>query len=238
MSDAITVSLSRQTGLLRELSVIANNMANANTEGYRAEAALFSEFVSTRADEPSVSMGALRAHFPVLDQGALIETGALFDLAIDGEGWFAVNRGGEVLLTRAGRFQLDADAQLVTPDGDPVLDEAGSAVQLPPNAINIAVGSDGTITADGLGVAQIGVLMAEPEGLSRVSDNLWRNNGPITFADTARIRQGFLEGSNVSPVEEMARLIEVQRMYEAGANLGENEHDRILSLIEALGARR
>ncbi|MEM0929750.1 MAG: flagellar basal-body rod protein FlgF [Pseudomonadota bacterium] len=238
MSDAITVSLSRQTGLLNELSVIANNIANANTEGYRTEAALFSEFVSTRADEPSVSMGALRAHFPVLDQGALIETGAVFDLAIDGDGWFAVNRGGEVLLTRAGRFQTDSDGQLVTPDGDPVLDDVGTPVQLPPNAIEVAVSSDGTVTADGLGVAQIGILMAEPEGLSRVSDNLWRNDGPVRFAEEARIRQGFLEGSNVSPVEEMARLIEVQRMYEAGANLGESEHDRILSLIEALGTRR
>ncbi|MEO1042573.1 MAG: flagellar basal-body rod protein FlgF [Pseudomonadota bacterium] len=238
MSDAITVSLSRQTGLLNELSVIANNMANANTEGYRAEAALFSEFVSTRVDDPSVSMGALRAHFPVLDQGALIETGGRFDLAIDGEGWFAVNRGGEVLLTRAGRFQTDADGQLITPDGDPVLDEVGGAIQIPPNAVDMAVGSDGTITADGLAVAQVGVLLADPEGLSRVSDNLWRNNGPTRFAEDTRIRQGFLEGSNVSPVEEMARLIEVQRMYEAGANLGETEHERILSLIEALGTRR
>ncbi|MEM6497255.1 MAG: flagellar basal-body rod protein FlgF [Pseudomonadota bacterium] len=238
MSDAITVSLSRQSGLLNELSVIANNMANANTEGYRAEAALFSEFVSTRADQPSVSMGALRAHFPVLDQGALIETGAAFDLAIDGEGWFAVSRGGEVLLTRAGRFQTDAEGQLITPDGDPVLDEVGGAIQIPPNAVDMAVGSDGTITADGLAVAQVGVLLADPEGLSRVSDNLWRNDGPTRFAEDARIRQGFLEGSNVSPVEEMARLIEVQRMYEAGANLGETEHDRILSLIEALGTRR
>lgn len=238
MSDAITVSLSRQSGLLNELSVIANNIANASTEGFRAEAALFSEFVSSRADEPSVSMGALRAHFPVLDQGALIETGGTFDLAIDGDGWFAVNRGGEVLLTRAGRFQTDADGQLVTPDGDAVLDEVGSPVQLPPNAADVAVGSDGTITAGGFGVARIGVMIAEAEGISRVSDNLWRNEGPLRFAEDARIHQGFLEGSNVSPVEEMARLIEVQRMYEAGANLGENEHDRILSLIEALGARR
>ena len=237
MTDAITASLSRQSGLLSELQVIANNIANASTTGFKKEAAVFAEYVEGRGQEPSVSFGALRAHFPVMDQGAMVATGGVLDVAIEGEGWFGVRVGGEVLLTRAGQFQLDGNGIVVNQDGYPVLDEAGGEIQVPEGAPEITVGGDGTVTANGFGVAQIGVLIVEAQDLTRVGGDLWRNSGPTRFAEDPRVRQGFLEGSNVSAVEEMARLIETQRLFEAGVSLAENEHERIQAMIEALGVR-
>ncbi|GGY43935.1 flagellar basal-body rod protein FlgF [Parvularcula lutaonensis] len=235
MTDAISVSLTRQSGLLQELSVIANNIANASTDGFRREAAVFAEFVRELPEQASASMGSLRGHYTDLSTGTMRKTGGALDLAIEGAGWFGVGRDGDVLLTRAGHFMLDNEGNLVTPMGDPVLDEGGAPVTLPPNTSEISVGPDGTITADGFGVAQIGVLSAEAEDLVRAGDNLWRTTGALRFEDTPRVRQGFLESSNVSPVEEMARLIETQRLYEAGAALQTDEHERIQALIEALG---
>ncbi|NRA31021.1 MAG: flagellar basal-body rod protein FlgF [Parvularculaceae bacterium] len=237
MSDAITVSLSRQSGLLRELAVVANNIANVSTDGFKREAAVFAEFVSSRASQPSVSLGSLRGHFPDLTQGSLKQTGATYDLAIDGEGWFAVARRGELLLTRGGSFTLDAEGQMVTPDGYPVVDDGGSPIVIPESARNVVISTDGTVTADEVEMAQVGVLTTDAESLSRVGENLWRTNGAIRFADFPVIRQGFVEASNVRAVEEIARLIEVQRMYEAGAALQTDDHERISSMIEALGGR-
>lgn len=237
MTDAITANLARQSGLLRELSIIANNIANASTDGFKREAAVFAEYIRTRPDSPSLSLGSLRGHYTDLEQGTMKKTGGMLDFAIEGEGWFAVLRGEEVLLTRAGSFQRDAEGRLVTPEGFPVLDDGGSPIVVPEAAANLSVSPDGTVTVGGFGVAQMGVLEAEPRDLSRAGDNLWRATGPLRFVEEPRIRQGFIESSNVSPVEEMARLIEAQRLFEAGAALQTDEHERLRALIEALGPR-
>ncbi len=237
MTDAITASLSRQSGLLRELSVIANNVANASTDGFRREAAIFAEYVSGRSGDASLSMGALRAHAPDLSQGSFERTGGTLDFAIEGPGWFGIERGGEMFLTRSGHFQTDAEGQIVTADGEILLDDGGGAIFLPQGAINIEVSRDGTLTADGFGVAQLGVFRADPLDLQRAGGNLWRNDGAMEVDENPSIRQGFLEASNVSPVVEMARLIEAQRAYEAGAALQTNEDERVRSLIEALERR-
>jgi flagellar basal-body rod protein FlgF len=237
MSDVVTANITRQSGLLRELTVIANNIANASTDGYKKEAAIFAEYVKTQPGGPSLSMGALRAHAADLTQGPLTKTGAPLDLAIEGQGWFAVRQGEEVLLTRAGSFLRDGEGRLVTQSGHPVLDEGGAPVELPEDASRITIASDGTVTADDLPVSKIGVLLAQPRSLERAGDNMWRNNGPTRFVEAPNIRQGFLETSNVNAVEEVARLIESQRLYEAGAALQTDEHERLQGLIEALGRR-
>lgn len=237
MSDAITVSVERQSGLLRELTVIANNIANASTDGYKRDAAIFAEYISTRPQDASISMGALRAHYTDLAQGNLKRTGATFDLAIDGDGWFAVARRGEVLLTRAGSFHPNELGELVTPEGYPVLDDSGKPIAIPEGSRNIVIATDGTVTADDIAIAQVGVLTTDPEALARKGDNLWSTTGAVRFAEFPVIRQGFVETSNVSAVAEMARLIEAQRLYEAGSSLQSDEHERISAMIEALGGR-
>ena len=235
MSDVITVSLSRQSGLYKELSIVAQNIANVGTDGYKREAAVFAEYIDGRPGDASLSMGSLRGHVPDMVQGELRETGGRLDVAIDGDGWFGIQRGEEILLTRAGRFQRDAEGLMVTADGYPLVDDAGAPVQLPEGAADITIGVDGTITSGGFAVAQVGVLTADPQNMVRVGDNLWRNEGPLGFVADPVIRQGFVETSNVSAVTEMARLIETQRLFEAGSSLQSDEDERLRQLIEAIG---
>ena len=233
MSDAITAGLSRQTGLLKELRILASNVANASTEGYKREASVFTEYVSRR-DEDSLSLGALRGRYAVMEDGAMRKTGGTYDLALSGPGFFAVQRGTDVLLTRAGRFQTNAEGLLVTPRGHPVLDEGGGMIEVPPESREVVISPDGTVSIDGLATARLGVFDAPAGSLKRAGDTLWRPTEAYTFVDDPVVHQGFLEQSNVNPVMEIARLTEAQRLFEAGTDLANAEHRRLESLIRTL----
>lgn len=237
MSNSIYATISRQDGLLKELQVVANNIANANTTGYKTDRAVFAEYlVSTGLDTPSLSMGALAGHSFDLTQGTVKFTGSQFDVAIQGDGFFALQTPAGERLTRAGAFQISADGQLITPDGAAVLDSGNTPIQVPPEATNIAIAGDGAISADGELIGQIGVF--RPTGqLQRDTDTRFTAQGGTEAIETPSVLQGALEQSNVSPVLEMARMIEVQRAYEAGQNVLEEEHQRITQFISTVRNR-
>lgn len=237
MSNSIYATISRQDGLLKELQVVANNIANANTTGYKTDRAVFAEYlVRTGTDTPSLSMGALAGHDFDLTQGTVKFTGGKFDVAIQGEGFFALQTPAGERLTRAGSFQVSADGELITPDGASVLDAGNTPIQIPPEAVNISIAGDGTITVDGELLGQLGVFRANGQ-LQRDNDTRFTAAGGIEPVENASVLQGALEASNVSPVLEMARMIEVQRAYEAGQNVLEEEHQRINQTITAVRNR-
>ncbi|MEC7288851.1 MAG: flagellar hook-basal body complex protein [Pseudomonadota bacterium] len=237
MSNSIYATISRQDGLLKELQVVANNIANANTTGYKTDRAVFAEYlVSTGAETPSLSMGALAGHNFDLTQGTVKFTGGQFDVAIQGDGFFALQTPAGERLTRSGAFQLSADGQLIAPDGANVLDAGNTPIQIPPEASTISIAGDGTISADGELLGQIGVFRANGE-LQRDTDTRFQATGGTEAIQNANVLQGALEQSNVSPVLEMARMIEVQRAYEAGQNVLEEEHQRINQTITAVRNR-
>lgn len=238
MDNPTYISLSRQSGLLKELSVIANNMANSDTIGFKREGAVFTEFIngargSTAAEgaRHSLSMGRLGAHFSEFTHGELRQTSGELDVAIDGEGFFMVESPGGERLTRAGHFQANAEGILVTPDGMPVLDQAGGQIQIPQEINRLAIGGDGTISGDGVELAKLGVVTADPTTMSRDGGNLWVARNGTEIVEEPRILQGFVEDSNVQPVAEIARMIEVQRYYDAGQKLLEMEDERIRQVI-------
>lgn len=238
MSNAVYVALSKQAGLSKELNSIANNVANASTAGYRREGYLFSEYV--RALEPqdrSISQANVGGHFFDATPGALSETGGTFDVAIDGEGYFLVETPRGERLTRNGGFQLDAEGQLVTHDGYRVLGDGGSPVAIPPDAVSVTIAPDGSIAADGAPVGQLGLVTADPTALAREGGNLLRATEEYQVVENPRLRQGFIEASNVNTVIEISRLIEVQRAYELGQQLLKDEDERISKTVEAMRRR-
>ena len=237
MSNSIYATLSRQDGLLKELQVVANNIANTNTNGYKTDRAIFAEYImSTGQDTPSLSMGALAGHNFDLTQGTVKFTGGQFDLAIQGDGFFAIETAGGPRLTRAGSFQLSSEGELVAPDGARVLSNGNAPIQLPPDAEGISIAGDGTISADGQILGQVGIFTANGQ-LQRDTDTRFTAAGGIAPSEPATVLQGAFEASNVSPVLEMARMIEVQRAYEAGQTALEREDQRITQTISTVRNR-
>lgn len=240
MSNAIYAMLARQQGLMQEMQVVANNIANASTTGYKSDRAIFGEFlVSAGSQSSSLSMGGLAGHSFAMEQGPLKVTGGELDLAIQGDGFFLVDTPQGQRLTRAGHFQLSADGTLVDMNGSALLGAGGSPISIPENASQIRIAGDGTISissGDGLPPQDVGQLgVVSPNGtLLRDSNSYFSAPDGHGKADNSEIVQGALEQSNVSPVLEVARMIEVQRAYEAGQALLEREDQRVSQIISAV----
>lgn len=235
MDDAIYVAVNRQRGLALELLSIANNVANLSTRGYRREGMVFSEFVTRTGSSESLSMANLGAYFYDSSFGVIETTGGTFDLAIEGPGYFVVETPDGERLTRAGAFVVNPEGELTTADGHRVLDDGGAPIAIPAEVAAIEIGPDGTLSADGAIVARIGVATAEPGSLSREGSVLYVPDAGFEALEFPRVRQGALEASNVNPIIEMARLIEVQRAYERSNTLIEGEDERIGRAIRTLG---
>ncbi|WP_109465372.1 flagellar hook-basal body complex protein [Albibacillus kandeliae] len=234
MSSTGYVTLSRQGGLMNEMRIVANNIANAATTGFRQEGLVFSEYIRTAPDQPSLSMSRAQVRNTSMEQGALTQTGGRLDLAIEGEGFFLIQTPAGQRLTRAGSFATSANGDLVTPEGHPVLDAGGAPVFVPAGA-DVAIADDGTISADGQPLGQVGLyLPADPLQLKREDGVRFDSPAGVLPAEDARLIQGFLEGSNVNPVLQIARMIEVQRAYEMGQSFLETEDQRIRNAVKTL----
>ena len=229
------IALTRQNGLMREMQVVANNIANASTTGYRQEGVVFSEYVSAVDGGPSLSMGQGNVRRTSFEQGTLDQTGGTFDLAIEGDGFFLIETAQGERLTRAGGFSPNAEGDLVTFDGNRVLDAGGAPVFVPPDARSLAISPDGTISADGLLVGQIGIVQPlSADDLVREGGVMFRADGGVEPALDARVLQGFVEASNVDPITQLARMIEIQRAYEMGQSFLDSEDERVRRAMDAM----
>ena len=234
MENTGYITLTRQSGLAREMQVVANNIANAATTGYRAEGVIFSEYIQPVDNGPSLSMGQANVRMTSFEQGGLTPTGGSFDLAIEGDGYFLVQTPGGERLTRAGAFTPNAEGEMVTFDGYRVLDAGGAPLFVPPG-VSIAISADGTLSADGKPLGQVG-LVRPIDALDMIREDgvMFRTEGGYEPAEGARVLQGFIEKSNVSPITQLARMIEVQRAYEMGQNFLQREDERVRAAMKAL----
>jgi flagellar basal-body rod protein FlgF len=235
MDAAGYATLNRQSGLMREMGVVANNIANASTTGFRREGVVFSEYVAALDQDPSLSMAHASGRHVDLSQSTLSQTGGQFDLAIQGEGFFLIETPQGQRLTRAGSFTPSAEGELVTPDGYRLLDAGGAPVFVPPDARGVAVAADGTLSAEGQPLAQVGLWKpTDPLSLRHQSGTLF-SASDVEPAEGATVLQGMLEDSNVETVSEIARMIEVQRAYELGQKFLDAEDERVRGVISTLG---
>ncbi|CTQ49100.1 flagellar hook-basal body complex protein [Jannaschia donghaensis] len=235
MADGIYPTLGRQAGLLREMDVIAQNIANANTTGYRAEGLIFSEFViKGEGGAPSLSFAHAQGRQTRFAQGGLEQTGGTFDMAIEGDGYFQVDVDGTPHLTRAGAFLTGPDGDVQTAEGHPLLDEGGAPLLVPPNARDIHIGGDGTVSADGQPLGRVGIVMpADPGAMTRRAGTMFAAE-EVQPVENPRLMQGFLEASNVNPVLEIARMVAVQNAYQMGQGFMDREHERMQSMLRLM----
>ena len=248
MENTLLIGLSRQVLLERQLDVVANNVANVNTTGYKADSTLFEEFFKSGAHEDnfvgndrSVSYVQDRATFRDFSQGASEQTKNPLDLAIDGGGFLVVQTAAGDRYTRDGGLGLNNTGQLVTAAGNPVLGTAGPIV-LQPGDHDINVSPDGTITVlegngrtDSIRGKLRLVSFTEAQKLLKEGSNLYSSGEGAPQPDTkSMVRQGFIEKSNVNAVAEMSRMIEVTRAYTQISTLLQQQSDLHKTAIEKL----
>jgi len=228
-------TLSRQTGLMREMRVVANNIANSATTGYREEGLIFSEFIQSAPGQTSLSMSRANIRNTSMDQGSLTQTNGTYDMAIEGDAFFMIETPMGERLTRSGAFSPNAEGDLVTMDGYRVLDAGGAPVFVPGDAESINVAPDGTLSADGRPLGQVGLFKpVVSHTLIREDGVMFRVDGDIEETGQAQILQGFLEGSNVNAISQVARMVEIQRAYEMGQSFLQTEDERVRSAIKNL----
>ena len=241
LDNSTYVALSRQMTLRRQLDIVANNIANADTAGFKTESLLTA--VEQRA--PAKSAQLPHAARFVLDngvsrdftQGSLKQTHNELDVAIEGDAFFSINTPEGERYTRDGRFKLDATGRLVTQGGEAVLDEGGGEITLRREGSAPAIGADGTISQDGQRVARLGVVRFDNlAALSKTGEGRYLADGAAPApAPDVQLRQGMLESSNVQPVLEVVNLIEVSRAYERVTRMIDQTQDLSRRAVDRLG---
>ncbi len=241
MDNAMYVALSRQMTLRRELDVVANNMANVDTAGFKVESLM----VRTETENKAGTLDGPKGVKFVLDdgvardfgQGKLSETGGAFDLAIEGQGFFRVQTPDGERYSRDGRFAMSAEGALTTQDGHPVLGEGGEIV-IDPQKGPVTIARDGTVSQGAERIGKVDVVRFDDlGGLSKGGDNLYSNTSNLQPqpAPGAVVHQGMLESANVNPILEVTRLIEVSRAYASLAKIMEQQTELSRRSIERMG---
>lgn len=249
MHQGPLVGLARQMALERQFDVVANNLANLNTTGFKASSSVFQEFLMPVARDSSFRGSDAQMH-SVLDrgiyrdfgQGAIQQTGNPLDVALAGDGFFAVQTANGERYTRNGAMQINANGQLVTLDGNAVAGENGPIV-FQPTDHDISISADGRITVlEGPTTAETFrgrirvVNFAQPQQLQQTGGNLYTAPQGIAPqpATNVRVLQGAIEGSNVNGVLEMTRMVEINRTYSLIASLLQSQDEQHRTSVDKL----
>jgi flagellar basal-body rod protein FlgF len=250
MENVSLIGLSRQMTLERQMDVVANNVANVNTNGFKADKSMFEEYLRSGAHENNfvggdrnVSFVQDRATFKDFAAGPLEQTKNPLDVAIDGDAFLVVQTPGGPRYTRDGSMSINQTGQLVTKAGSPVLGTGGPIV-FQPTDHDINIAPDGTVTVqegtnrtDSVRGKLSTVTFAQAQSLLKEGSNLYLAGGaaplPTTTA-TTQLRQGFVEKSNVNSVMEMTRMIDVTRAYTQISAMLQQQTDMRKSALEKL----
>lgn len=246
MENSIYVGLTRQVALQDKMDIIANNIANMSTPGYRAQNMVFTEFIEKAPRKPDtaendpLSMVLNYGHYQNTAPGPMEMTGNQLDVAVQGPGYLGVQAAGEeVMYTRAGNFQINVEGTLVTGAGLPVANEGGAPIVIPDDAKEIYIGEDGTIATEEGEIAKLMVVeFPNAQDLEAMGNGLYKSEEPGLPAEGTRVMQGMIEGSNVNPVLEMTRMIDTARAYQSTQRMLQSEHERQRSMIQRLTGSR
>ena len=241
MQGSLYVALSSQIALERRLTTLADNVANANTSGFRATEVKFNEILANTGVS-DVSFVGEGQDFLKTSNGGLQATGSQLDFALRGDAWFMIETPTGQMLTRDGRFTITDTGQLVNINGYPVLDPGEAPIQLDPSGEPPKAGRDGGLSQGGVRLGAIGLFQADlSQGFQRKASlgivPAVRPE-PLVDATGAGLVQGYVEESNVNPVSEMSHLIMVSRAFENVSAMMNSTEDVFKEAIRTLGSGR
>ena len=235
MDTNIYVALSHQVAMRRQMDIIANNIANMDTTAFKRESVMFKEYVDDiEGDMPkSLRQVAFVQDYGIsrkMTDGNYVTTGNPFDIALSGDGLFKVQReNGEIAYTRNGHLALAEDGTLVISTGQPILDMDNNPIQFPTpsNFTGVEIATDGNIWSKEAGsLGKLGIVtFADTSSLNKIGDNLFNTQQAPIEAQDYKIIQGVAESSNVEPIVEITKMIEVSRAYTSMAKLMEDTHN-------------
>jgi len=250
MENALLIGLSRQMVLSRELDIVANNIANIDTTGYKSDNAAFSDFLTSGASEQQFNGADRRVNFVQdratwidMSQGAIQRTGNPLDVAISGLGYLAVQGPRGQRYTRNGALAINNTGQLVTSEGYQVQGDAGP-ITFQPTDHDVSISANGIITVrEGAGTAD--VVRGKLQLVSFDDPRVLQKDGSSTFMPpngvtanpappSVTVVQGAIEKSNVNAVAEMAHMIRITRSYSDIANILQQENDQRRNALQQL----
>ena len=237
METSLHVAAAGQLKLRQQLTVVANNIANVNTAGFRAEIVDFKNIIS-RSSQEDVHFPVVSKLYPSLEQGSLERTDNPLDIALSGEGWFSISTPAGNAYTRDGRLTINSFGGLQTLEGYQILDAGGAPIQLDPKAEAPEILQDGRIVSKGQQLGNIGVFQLPAEALtSRYSNSAFLSSVagiPTPIGNDVTINQGFIEQSNVSAVSELANLITITMAYENVSSIVGKVDDALNTAVREL----
>jgi flagellar basal-body rod protein FlgF len=240
MDVTSNVATSRLVAQQRAMDVIADNIANANTPGFKAERVQFSDWLSQQntaaaSGGRTIAYTQDRATWREQQAGTVSHTGNPLDLALGGSGYFTVLTSRGPKLTRDGRFGLMPDGTMADSAGDPLLDTNGQRIQFSPTDTQITVAGDGTVSSENGQLAKVGVVSpSDPMQLTAEGNTRFASGSPTAQVATPGIVQGGVEDSNVQPVLETTRMIDGERNFQFLIQFIQAEADRQQSVIDKL----
>jgi len=241
MQSSLYVALSGQVALEKRMQTLARNVANMSTAGYRADEITF-EAVLAQAGRDPVAFASAGETYISRQPGGLTKTDSPLDLAVDGQGWFAFQTPGGVAYTRDGRMTMDGQGNLRTVAGYQVLDAGGAPLQLNPAGGPPVVTRDGAVSQGGQQAGIVGLFSIPQDAkLSRFENSGVipdRRAEPVNDFSRNGVVQGFVEGANVNPVMEMAKLVMVTRAFESASSAVDEAARAQLEATRTLGDPR
>lgn len=235
MDTTSYLALGSQMALQRNMTAVANNLANATTTGYRSERARFEQLLERDpGGGPGVAFVQDAAPVRDLSPGPITPTGNALDLAIDGAGYLAFATPDGPRYSRAGHLTIDAQGQLVDARGNPLLDDGGAPIVLAADDQRVTIAGDGTVSGRAGVVARVGVVgFGDERQLERQGDGLYRSAAPPSQpAPAAKLVQGAIEGSNVQPILEMTTMLATVRAFQGAQRLLETQYELDRATIE------
>lgn len=238
MENISYIGLSQQVALTSMMNVTANNIANMSTPGYKSQRTLFVDYLNKGKDAgPKDAIHQVQDYATYRDtaQGSLQMTSNPLDVALEGKGYFAVTTPNGTAYTRNGSFALNAQGQLITKQGYPVQGDGGGDLVIPEGSKHITITPDGQISTE---QGEVGVIkvadFADQQSMQELGDGLYSSAAPEVAVENPRMVQSTVESSNVNPILEMNRMVEVLRAYQSTYRMLTNDHERIRGAIQKL----
>jgi flagellar basal-body rod protein FlgF len=237
MDNALTVSLSHQMVLKRQMEIIANNIANQSTVAFRSERPQFQEFLMPSSNGDKVSYVLDQGVIRNTREGAFTPTSSPRDMAISGKGYFVIQTDQGLRYTRNGHFRLNENSELTTMDGGKVQSADNQPIVIDQTLGQFTVGRDGAITVGEGDVSKLRIVtFGNEQAMKKTFSGMYNTQERPTEAEDAEVVQFMLESSNVEPIMEMTNMIQVHRAYAASQKLNQTDHDIQRKMIDKLGA--